>query len=234
MANQIHRRRVDCARAGLNRKGNIMSERAKLPADPTVAEQPDTDIELRLDGRDPGLHVNGDPVDTAGRPGTAVALRFDEEIERILTPYTITAIEWARLLFKVTEFPEQDPDDITNSMLASILMADSSEEVLSALSLDRAKELAGDEPGGHSPLLVIHGARPMKSDYDEGPPCYCIVDATVKATGKRIRFTTGAKAVQAAILAHVGHGWMPFEAILEIRRERTRRGYYPLNLVAGG
>lgn len=195
------------------------------PAKP--APTPHTDTQ-------PAQKGNTEMTELANQPGTDLALRFNEEIERLLTPYTMTAIEWAQTLFNQRDFPDQDPDDVTNAMLASILMSGSSEEALSAMKLDRAKEMCGDEPGGHSPLLIIHGARPMKSDFEEGPPCYAIVDCTVKATGERVRFTTGARAVQAVILAHIGNGWLPFEALLEIRSQRTRRGFYPLNLVAGG
>lgn len=152
----------------------------------------------------------------------------------LLQPYTIDLRQWVEALFAVTEFEEADPDTTSMAMLAQILGAQSSEEALSSLELSRAKEMCGDEPGGHSPLLIIHGARPMRSEYEEGANCYVIVDATIKHNGERARFTTGAKAVQAVILAHMANNWMPFEAILTIRREKTRRGFYPLGLEAGG
>lgn len=173
-------------------------------------------------------------IATATAAGGQVAARFSDRIEALLKPWQLNLDEWAEALFDVREFPDADPDEQSTALLASILLAQSSEEALAAMQLDRAKELCGGEPGGHSPLLVIHGARPIKSEYDEGPSCYVIVDYTRKADGKRGRFTTGAKAVQAVILAHVGRGWMPFECILEIRGQKTRRGYYPLNMVAGG
>lgn len=211
-----------------------MSDKTQLPADPVdeaiaAHDQADTgDDYEQLEPAHTGQLV------PAGQANTEVAIRFREEIERLLQPYTMTATEWAFVLFEQREFPEQDPDEMTNAMLAQILMSGSSEEALSAMNLDRAKHLCGDEPGGHSPLLLIHGARPMKSEYEEGAPCYCIVDATILATGERIRFTTGARAVQACILAHIGNGWLPFRGMLEIRSQKTRRGFYPLNLVAGG
>jgi hypothetical protein len=174
------------------------------------------------------------PLDAPQPSGGTVAVRFSEEIERLLNPYTMTAIEWAQTLFGQRDFPDQDPDETTNAMLASILLAETSEAALAAMELDRAKELCGDEPGGHSPLLRIYGARPMRSEFEDGAACYVIVDALIIAQNRRIKFTTGARAVQAVILAHIGNGWMPFEAMLEIRGQKTRRGFYPLNLVAGG
>jgi hypothetical protein len=152
----------------------------------------------------------------------------------LLQPYTIDLRQWTEALFSVTEFEEADPDETSFAMLAQILGAQSSEEALMSLELNRAKELCGDEPGGKSPLLVVRGARPMKSEYEEGANCYVIVDAVEKASGNSARFTTGAKAVQAVILAHVVNEWMPFEGRLTIRRQKTRRGFYPLGLEADG
>jgi hypothetical protein len=189
-------------------------------------------------GTDRQLLTDGPPLSGAVVPapqaGGTLAVTFSARIDQLLQPFTLNIDEWAEALFKAAEFPETDPDDATNAMLAAILMAETSEEVLASMELNRAKEMCGDEPGGHSPLLTIYGARPVKSEYEDGANCYIIVDARYKVDGKSARFTTGARAVQAAILAHVVRGWLPFDAMLEIRRERTRKGYYPLNLVAGG
>jgi hypothetical protein len=188
-----------------------------------------TDRQLLADPMTPGSIVTA----RQAHEGVVVA-RLSDRIDALLQPFTLNIDEWAEALFSVSEFPESDPDDATNAMLAAILMAETSEEVLASMELNRAKEMCGDEPGGHSPLLTIYGARPVKSEYEDGANCYIIVDARYKVDGRSARFTTGARAVQAAILAHVVRGWLPFDAMLEIRRERTRKGYYPLNLVAGG
>lgn len=181
-----------------------------------------------------------DPIDPTkiistreGHPGV-VAQRFSDRIEQLLQPFTLDLDQWAEALFDVREFPESDPDDQAAALLASILLAETSAEALAAMEMNRAKEMCGGEPGGHSPLLIITGARPLRSTFEDGPSCYLIIDAVIKADGRRIRVTTGAKAVQAVILAHIARGWLPFEAMFEIRRVATRRGFYPLNLVAGG
>jgi hypothetical protein len=173
-------------------------------------------------------------LDTVSRPAAQLAVPLSSRIEALLQPYTISLDEWAEALFDVREFPDQDPDESTMGMLAQILTAGSSEEILASMELNRAREMCGDEPGGHSPLLTIHGARPMRSEYEDGPSCYVIVDAIRKADGKGARFTTGSRAIQAAILAHAARGWLPFDAILTIRAQKTRRGFYPMNLEAGG
>jgi hypothetical protein len=131
------------------------------------------------------------------------------------------------------EMPDSDPEEMALGMLASIMLAETSGEALAALDLARAKELCGGEPGGRSPVLEINGARALKSEYEEGAACYCIISATRLDTGDKIRFTTGARAVQMVVAKHMYEGWLPFKAALEIRRERTRNGFYPLNLVGG-
>lgn len=155
-------------------------------------------------------------------------------LEELLKPATLEYGAWLEHLLTGERMEEQDPDEVGLGVLASILLAETPEQVLSALDLKRAKELAGGEPGGHSPLLVITGARGMVSSYEEGAPVYAIVQAVVKATGERIQFTTGSMGIQAVILKMIGEGWMPFEGILTIRRMPTKRGYYPLGLEAGG
>lgn len=208
-------------------KGHMPIEQAALDAAAAQAEADAAELDRAHD-------ILAGQIVPAPPTTAEVAVRFSDRIDALLKPWTLDLDEWAEALFDVREFPESDPDEQSMALLASILLADSSEEVLAAMQLDRAKIMAGDEPGGHSPLLTIHGARPIRSDYEEGPSCYIIVDYTRKVDGKRGRFTTGSRAVQAAILAHIGRGWMPFDAVLEIRREKTRRGYYPLNLSSGG
>lgn len=178
------------------------------------------------------------PYEETGQaaPGSAVAQieRFtDAELEVLLSPHTITPAQWIRTLLTNQEMPESDPEEMALGMMAQILMAGTSGEALSALDVDRAKELCGGQPGGRSPALEIHGARSLKSDFAEGAACYCIIYATRLDTGERIRITTGARAVQMMVAKHLYEGWLPFRAALEIRRERTKAGYHPLNMVGG-
>lgn len=171
---------------------------------------------------------------TAAAPGTGVAVKIDRaEIEALLAPHTIDLRTWLKGILSDEEFPEQDAEEMTIGMLASILLAPTSEQALAALDLDRAKQMCGDEPGGKSPVLMITGARPMKSTIEGGAACYVIVEATKLDGGESIRFTTGSRAVQTMIWKHMAEGWMPFKAMLEIRREKTQAGYHPLNLIAG-
>lgn len=189
-----------------------------------------TDIDI--DGMAP---ANDQPTELEGtivQPGTDLVLSA-AEIDSILKPHTVSMREWLIGITSEDEFPEADPEAMAMGMLAQILQAKTSEEALNAFTLDRAKKMCGDKPGGRSAVLEIRGARPLKSDYAEGSACYCIVDAIRCADGELARFTTGSRAVQTVIFKHIYEGWMPFKAMLEIRSEKTKKGFYPLNLVAG-
>ena len=169
----------------------------------------------------------------AQQPGTDLQPVTRAELDAILAAHQTDMRTWIRSIMGAADMPEANTDDMAIGMLAQILGSNSSEEALAALTLDRAKQLCGDEPGGRSPVLEIHGVRPMKSDYAEGAGSYVIVNAIRLDTGQRVNFTTGSIAVQTVIWKHVYEGWMPFRACLEIKKERTKAGYYPLNLVAG-
>lgn len=169
---------------------------------------------------------------TVHAPGTDLALT-QADIDVILAPATISLKEWLIGITTEDDFPESDPEAMALGMLAQILQAKSSEEALTAFQVDRAKAMCGDTPGGKSAVLEIRGARPLRSDYAEGSACYVVVDAVRVADGELARFTTGSKAVQMVILKHIWEGWMPFKAMLEIRSEKTKKGFYPLNLVQG-
>lgn len=181
--------------------------------------------------------ANPTPAQTAladPAPGTDLVAAFGARVAELLGQHTISLEQWVTALLTDAEFEAADPEEATLGILAQILTARTSEEALASLQLERAKDMCGGEPGGHSPLLEIRGARPMKSTFEEGATCFCIVDAVYVHNGEPVRFTTGAKAVQAAIIAHIGNGWLPFQAILEIRNQPTAKGFHPLNLVAGG
>lgn len=173
------------------------------------------------------------PAVPAARPGTMLATIDAGQLEALLAPHTVDMMTWLRGILTPDEFPDQDADAVVIGMLAAIIQATSSEDALMALQLDRAKEMCGNEPGGKSPVMDITGARPMKSTVEGGAGCYAIFDAIRLEDGVKIRFTTGSKAVQTVVWKHVAEGWMPLRCRLEIRRERTQAGFYPLNLVAG-
>lgn len=175
-----------------------------------------------------------DPYGQADQPGTELATRLQPgEIDRLIQPFTLSPVQWIRVLLQAEEMPESDPDEMALGMLAQIILAETPAEVMRAMTLERARDLCGNKPGGRSNVYEIRGAHALSSTYEDGPACYCIVSAFDLAENHPVRFTTGAKSVQAIIAKMMYEGWMPFKCALEIRGEATRRGFHPLNLVFG-
>lgn len=181
-------------------------------------------------------HDQGETAATANAtPGTALVKPFTSaELDELLAPHAVDMRSWLTTLMTEAEFPEQSADESTFGMLAAILTAGDVDEMFAAMQMERAKALCGGEPGGKSFLMSITGARPMRSTFDEGPGVFAIFQAVEVATGRKFQFTTGARAVQAAVAGAMVKGWMPLTCLLTIRRQATQRGYFPLNLESGG
>jgi hypothetical protein len=166
--------------------------------------------------------------------GAALAIPDAAQIAMLLDAKALPVVQWAGALLQRTEYEEDAGSDPGLDIVAAILGAETSVEVLAATSMRTVNDFIGTEPGAHSPLLRIHGAKPLASTFEEGPSCFAVIDCEIVAGGERFKLTCGARAVQAAILAHVYRGWLPFECILTRRLKPTRKGFYPLNLEAGG
>lgn len=175
-------------------------------------------------------YVAGEPA----APGTAVDRVAPGELAALLQGSAMPFLSWASALLTNTEFGEDTGADSSYGIIAAILAAESSGEAMKVADMTPVEELCPKTPGAHSPLLRITGATPLKSTFDEGPPCFCVVHAEIVATGEQITTSIGARAVQAVILKHIHAGWMPFEAVLTRRLKPTRAGFYPMNLEAGG
>lgn len=169
----------------------------------------------------------------AATTGT-VAVTSPTTIEQLLEGRAIPLIAWGQALMNTAAYEDSAESDPTLDIVAAILGAETSAEALAATSMRTVEDLIGTEPGAHSPLLRIHGAKPLASSYEQGPSCFAVIDAEIPETGERFKLTCGGRAVQAAILAHTYRGWLPFEAVLVRRLKKTRAGFYPLNLEAGG
>ena len=168
-------------------------------------------------------------------PGSALAVPFTQaELDTMLAPYQVDFRSWLTTLLTGAEYPEGDAEESAMGMLAQILTAGDLDEMFSAMQMERAKEMCGGEPGGRSFVMDITGARPMKSTFEEGPGTFVIISAIEVASGRKFQFTTGARAVQASVAMAMHKGWLPMRCVLVIRRKATARGFYPLNLEAGG
>lgn len=183
-----------------------------------------------IDQRDGRVVVPG----TVTATSAAVAVIDDGTIEQLLEGRQLPVMQWAAALMERADYEEDAAANAGLDIIAAILGAQTSAEALAATTMRSVEELIGPDPGAHSPVLEITGATPLKSTFDDGPSCFAVISCTIVETGEQFKLTCGARAVQAAILAHVYRGWLPFRCILTRRLKPTRKGFYPLNLEAGG
>ena len=179
-------------------------------------------------------HVAAGDNPVAAELRAALAVPDDRQIMALLESRALPVVAWAQALLQNTEFDEAADSNPELDMVAAILAAESSQSALAVTSMRTALDLLGDKPGAHSGLLRIHGATPLRSTFDDGPPCFAVVSVEDVASGEQYKLTIGARSVQAVILAHTVRGWLPFDCILTRRLKATRAGFYPLNLEAGG
>lgn len=166
-------------------------------------------------------------------PGTAVALPTEAELVQMLGVHTIPVRQWAAALMEQDAYEEDDQEDAGLSIVRAILLASTSEEIFAAMNTLSVKELLGEDPGSRSQVFEIHSASPLKSTYEEGPSCFAVIRAYDLAEKRWVTMSCGARAVQAAILAHMIRGLLPMRAVFVKRRKPTRKGYYPVNLESG-
>lgn len=164
------------------------------------------------------------------QPGTALAMPQLADIQRIMGTRIIPVVDWANALIEADLYDADTEEDTAFGLVKAIMLAESSEEVFARMDMRTAKEMLGEEPGARSNALEIYGAFPLKSTYEAGASCFAVVHCRDLAEGVQFSFSTGARAVQAAVLAHMVRGWCPFKATLTRRRRQTQKGFYPLNL----
>lgn len=170
---------------------------------------------------------------TVYQPGTDLALPTPGELAEILGSRQLPMRQWVAALVEAEQFEEGDEEDASLGMVRSILLAASSDEVFAAMNVVSVKDLIGDQPGAQSNVFEIRGAQPLKSTFEEGASAFAIITAFDMAEQLPVTLSTGARSVQAAIIAHQVRGWMPFKARFTRKRKPTRSGYYPLNLERG-
>lgn len=183
---------------------------------------------------DPMEGQAAEPVSGLVVPSTkALAIPTEAELDQILGSRQIPVKQWIAALVAEEQFEETDQEDRALGMIRSILLAESSEAVFAAMNVVSVKDLIGPDPGAQSNVFEIHGAQPLKSSYDEGPSAFALIHAYDLAEQVPVTLSTGARSVQAAVIAHMIRGWMPFKARFTRKKRPTEAGYYPLNLERG-
>jgi hypothetical protein len=170
----------------------------------------------------------------ASGPGTSLDLLPDRgELAQLLGATVIPVRQWAQALVNSQQFEEENEEEAGLSIVRAILLANTPEAMFAAMNVSSVDEMLGKDPGARSSVFEIYGATPLASTYDEGPSCFCVIQARDKAEGTAVTLSCGARSVQAAILGSMLHGWLPITAAFERKRKPTRRGFYPISLVQG-
>ena len=169
----------------------------------------------------------------AAAPGTELEVINPAELPALLGVTTIPIRAWIGALVEAEQFEEADEEDAQLSMVRAILLAETPAQMFASMTVLSVKDLLGDDPGARSNVFEIYGATPLKSTFAEGASCFAIIRARDLAEGVDVTLSCGARSVQAAIVGHMIHGWLPAKAVFTRKRKPTRSGFYPVNLESG-
>jgi hypothetical protein len=116
--------------------------------------------------------------------------------------------------------------------VAAQAMEDMTGRILDAESLDAL--MADDEPLDAEDILGVPmqlwGTKVNESDFVDGMPFYCVIEAKRLDTGEDVIVTCGAWKVAAKLLKADRMKWFPFVVTFEKAAKPTRQGYYPLDI----
>lgn len=133
--------------------------------------------------------------------------------------------ELERQLDALGLFEEQDPAEVQEAILRRIMAADSPEEILAPQGTVKAKDLLGRP-------IDIMGFRMQRSDLEEGPGFYAVIDAVDPFDQKPMVISCGAANVMVQLLALHKLKAFPTQAKFTEAERKTKNGYKPISLVA--
>lgn len=122
---------------------------------------------------------------------------------------------------------DDDPEKIADSIVARIMRAESVEDVLAPQAIEHARDLIGVP-------LEIRSAKFNRSEYEDGPEVYMVVEAEVLDDGRVTTFSCGGRSVMAQVYRIAQLGGLPFRGVLVQSPKPTRRGFRPLWLESLG
>lgn len=121
-------------------------------------------------------------------------------------------------------WPEETPEDASRAIIAQILSAETDDEIESIGQAEGWQELEGVP-------VQIQGFRWRKSDYEQGPPVYCVVFGNRMDDGSAVVLTTGSGNVMAQLCTLAKRSKLPGAIRYLKRADRpTQGGFYPLML----
>ena len=141
--------------------------------------------------------------------------------EEDMTPTTqLTDVE--KFLTTVAGSIDQDPAAVQAAIVAGILASKTAEDVLHQQETTHAEDVIGVR-------LLITGLRWLRSDFEQGPGFYCVIDCT-DDDGTRQVVTVGSANVMAQLFRLDELGHLPFYAAIVRATRPTAAGYYPMRL----
>lgn len=135
----------------------------------------------------------------------------------------VTSTEVEKFLTAVMDQSVDDPAAVSTAIVASILQAKSVDEVLNRQNTVDASSVVGQR-------LAIRGARWMRSDLQEGPGFYALIDAA-NDDGEPLLITCGSRNVMAQVYRLIELNALPCYAAIEESERATAAGYHPMSLV---
>ena len=151
------------------------------------------------------------PTDTEGEADLAAALP-DTTTDPVVKLYE----HWQAL-------STDDPQEVQERILRSIITAQSPADLLRAGEATPASELYGVP-------VRINAIRASESDFEAGVDWYLHVDAELLGNGDRVTFSCGARDVCIKLVKADMEGWLPITAVMERATKPTRDGFYPVFL----
>lgn len=153
----------------------------------------------------------GDQGDDAADSGDRLPVNVSQEMQ--------TFVEYARSL------PSDDPQEVEERILRSLLTATTAEDILRAGEAMPATEVL-DIP------LTVMAIRGTESSYEDGSEVYLHVDAKIISNGDQVTFHCGARDVIVKLIRLDQLHMLPIDAVIHKADKPTKAGFYPLFLRA--
>lgn len=140
----------------------------------------------------------------------------------------IDLTSWANALVNRTKYREPDPDYLARTLLMQTLTAETVEAAFEQGGIRKMQESIPNTPGAGTGPIEIYGLYVAKSDEDDGPGSYMILDTRGLADGVEAKYTTGSQGLQAQVLTMIKLGNWPIRCNIARTDRQDRGGRYML------
>lgn len=140
----------------------------------------------------------------------------------------IDLTSWANALINRTKYREPDPDYLARTLLMQTLTADTVEAAFEQGGIRKMQESIPNTPGAGTGPILIYGLYVAKSDEEDGPGSYMILDTRGLADGVEAKYTTGSQGLQAQVLTMIKLGNWPIRCSIGRTDRQDRGGRYML------